>query len=94
MVKDNTNALFVVLTHSSGTFNSTVALRDTKNVQFILPANSYIASTGDYDGNGLDDILWRFSNSTKASVLNMYGTYFISVALPAITATSVIQGKP
>lgn len=95
LVRDSvTNAISIISGHSSGSFTSATPLKNTKLVPFILPSNMVIASIGDYNGNGQDDILWRQINSTKAGILSMSDLYYTSVALPALATTLVVQGKP
>lgn len=95
LVRDSvTNAVSIIFGHSGGTFNSAAPLKNTKLVPFVLPSNMVIANIGDYNGNGQDDILWRQTNSTKAGILSMSGLNYSSVALPALSSTLVVQGKP
>jgi hypothetical protein len=59
----------------------------------LVPTNWIVADTGDYDGNGRSDMLWRDTSTGNTSIWFMQGLAVHATAgLGNIPTTWTVQG--
>lgn len=93
LVSNSAGALSVITTATNGVLGAATALKNTSNQAVTLSANKYIASIGDYNGNGNDDIVWRENNVTTAGIFSLANSTVTEVNLSTLGTPFVVQTK-